>query len=73
MGSSLLEDESTVRKTTKKAFFRMKPATRQDVMTPLRIVLRNREHDVQTFEIDADFCNYSVFAGSQALQSLSSN
>jgi hypothetical protein len=42
----------------------MKPATRQDVMTPLRIVLRNREHDVQTFEIDADFCNYSVFAGS---------
>jgi hypothetical protein len=73
MGSSLLEDESTVRKTTKNAFFRMKPATRQDVMTPLRIVLRNREPDVQTYEIAVDFCNYSVFVGSQALQSLSSN
>ena len=51
----------------------MKLATRQDVMTLLRIVLVNREHDVQAFEIAADFCNHSVFAGSQALQSLSSD
>jgi hypothetical protein len=51
----------------------MKPATRQDVMIPLRIVLRNRERDVQTFEIVADFCSHSIVAGSQALQALSSN
>jgi len=51
----------------------MKPATRQDVMTPLRIVLRNREPDVQTYEIAVDFYNYSIFVGSQALQSLSSD
>ena len=51
----------------------MKPATRQDVMTLLRIVLGNREHDVQTLEIAVNFCNCSVFAGSEAFQSLSSN
>ena len=64
MGPSLLESESTVRKIIKKVFFRMKLATRQDVMTPLRIVLRNREHDVQTCETVTDLCNRSVFAGS---------